>query len=1250
MSFLKANVLTTRDFTFGSRRLGQLIAAPTGRLDKVSIFLEPVIADSAVAATVNVVVELYDLDSFGLPSGVPLASDSKALSDIPVSGFVNFRLEADVPTICAAVLYVTNGDENNHVAWRYDVASSGGYDALTSTDGGINWTSDPTRLFAYRAFSQVSDAIDSDQQTALVQAGTINNITDNTDAEFELGDLERTVASGDTVAIDFGDFVVTLVIDQSGSMTWNDREGLRFDFMKQIVADLDSSVPPSSEITFSVLKFRGRRIGKMTIDVQGSASTGIDFTGVKIVRTTGTPPTGPADGIEVFRGFGQQFKDENLTVGTKYFYGIYSFADFGSTILFSADEPKTDYARPNAPPKAPLTVAGFKAVEVLTDSGGIELAEGATDFGYRRIDLSWLNPAGFDYSNIVLVRRDDRMPESPLDGTILLPDTTVPATTTFTDSLSGTYEFVSGVTYFYRIFTINSIGIKCITANAGKASVKVSAPERPWEQLEPPANVAPFGFDTTPPGTPTYALTLGNGEIKLDWTAADADSKRYRLYFKDNRYPVATDDKATSYDGDLLYDGPLTTFTHRFLTNGQPHFYVIVAFDRVGNVSLPAKVLFSGLPPKPSATSTTFVEPPAVLDFSAEVLNSTTTLLTWTNPKLTGDGASTFFFGDTVRVVATVDFLDPGDISSFMTFEFEETTRVVRYWSEDNKVDESIAVKVEHAPTLNATSIAANISMIPLIPIQDKISDVAVTLRAVLSVKNSVTGDPVARIVTKDVNVTLKHPFSIDIKNEPEQKVSRRTWKSVGDPLEPCEQWEYSSDSIPGVYVLSGDPFFALVEASYRDAPLGEPLDIAISLIDKTTGETSQVIKIAEAQGEDSVTLQTAETNDEILDRTGQPTGDTKARSLINLTLPPSNVPGDFTIEAIGSFNGYTRTATLDVHYEPILNIDLNLNAYQPDNVDRTEQSAFVYLAPYDADPSEKVAVPDFTITEWSIRPLCLRAKVRPLQSEDTVTGVGVMAYTRGGLANKIFWGPGDDVEDRQSYEVHVTTKANGMTAEAYGILELNEVQDTRINRIFLRPVGGGLSVKDLIADGFDISEWEVVAKPEDDGDPTDEESGQYFRNAVLEVGGLVPSLEDGRIVTLVARVIDNTDDETFKTSKVAENVRIKTNMTGTSGRAYNAKARIVNGKASFSILCNTRVPQLTELEDQANVNAELFGNMIYRGAKFQKPKSGCYLVLEVYTSIEVNGTPVAFRGGGENLLWDSPPSFIELIEPLRLT
>lgn len=1241
MGLIKTTVLSTKETCFGAKRLGQIISLPTGRIDKISIYLEPTITDITTSALV--IVEIYEMDSFGFPTGMPLASDSIQLANLTVPGYVNFRAQTPTSTAAIAILSVSGGDKDNFVSWRFATASSGGEELLLSTDSGTLWTQDPTRKLSYIAYSAIEDAVNTDNQYATIQGGTLQVILDVDESFSATGVvLDRMVVTetdddrydydydyvdpinGDTVALDFSDFVITLVVDQSGSMTWNDNDGIRFDFLKDLIDDLGASLPVESTVNYSILKFYGRKIGKIDIFVEGSDKKGFDFEGVKIIRKSNGAPSDSSDGLTIYEGIGEHFKDTDLTPGTKYYYGIYSInsASLLSRVVFET-------AFGNSTIKPPMGIANFSATANTILSGD-------DDLGVREILLKWNNPVGFDYNHITLVRNTDRFPISILDGETILESTQTALT--YTDS-----SLLTDVTYYYKIFTTNTHGIKCQTINARQVSRTTQELNRAWETTE--AQTAPVGLDTTHPSTPEALFVPGNAEIQIELTPAGdtVDSARYKIWFRTDGFPQDVGGNGRDYDGDLIFSSLGTSFVHRRLDNGESYFYVIVAIDAVGNVSDPLFVKS-----KPISTSIASIPAELPLNFEAEVLDETVARLSWKNP-IDKTETISLFFEESARVLSTVDFIDDGSIDTFVSFEFKELARNIIEFPESvalglPPIDPKSAIILSNAPSFGKDSISATVEMTNDITLLNRIDTARIQLQSILSVKNRNTGVVLSNIKSRTVTVELHNPFSLAIKNEPEQSVSRRSWVILEDGGNGCKEYDYKITSLPGIYVGTPEPFRALIEASFNGEALTETATVTLKFLDP---KTRSITKFVTLPGGASVFDIIPEV-DEILDRNGVPTGDSKIRTLVRLDIPPSNVPGDFIIAATADYRNYSRTAEITVHFEPTLNIDLELRPFSPDGVDVAEQKAFVYFGAFNGPQELKLPVEDYTITSWSIRPLCLKPKNRPLYGGD-VTGLGVKSYTKGGLAQNVFWGPATNTDPIEEFEVHVKVQVGGMKADGYGMLVIGRDSIPNINRILLRnPTNFSTDI--IYADGDHESTWEVVAKPEEEMSDNTTQGG-YFVNAVVSYGGLVPSLPDGRIVSLRTRsvVVPDSTGNPSKNSviglKVINNVLIKTNLTGPNGATGIVNAKVEDGKAIFKIRVNAKIPP----PDDNVTESEFIENRIYH-IQFEKPKTGVVFALEATTIVEKDGKAIVFKGGGSNLTLDAPPAFLGLVEPLNPT
>ena len=283
------------------------------------------------------------------------------------------------------------------------------------------------------------------------------------------------------------------------------------------------------------------------------------------------------------------------------------------------------------------------------------------------------------------------------------------------------------------------------------------------------------------------------------------------------------------------------------------------------------------------------------------------------------------------------------------------------------------------------------------------------------------------------------------------------------------------------------------------------------------------------------------------------------------------------------------------------------------------------------------------------------------------IVGTGIKSATKGGTAKEVFFGPGSDIgivsddpvlqsqydqkreissciTEGELYVISATAKVSGMTATGYGLVRLTgqtESQDGKqLSRIFLRKVDG-FNTDTIYADGTEESEWEVVAKPENDGSTGSPASGAYFRERITALGGLVPSMDDGKIVTLSANVFSGTPE--------GQRIMVSTNLTGTEGRSGYAKARIENGVARFKLRLNSIVAGKVKEIPLAGESGS-GGNLIYGSTDSVSWESSALIYsLTVYTILEVNGKQVTFYGGGSSLFDHTPPCYLSFTEPLSL-
>jgi len=163
--------------------------------------------------------------------------------------------------------------------------------------------------------------------------------------DFILGNHFRTAAEDGTnsLILQLEDRLLTLILDESGSMTWNDVNGDRYTYFTRLLTKLRDTYP--GEVTANLVGFGGVLAKTKLLVTKASGdflSSGegqnlnvllqdvfqdsvFDFAGVRIVRRTDRFPAHPADGIVVGEGILDAAKDTPLTEGQVYFYGVWTF-------------------------------------------------------------------------------------------------------------------------------------------------------------------------------------------------------------------------------------------------------------------------------------------------------------------------------------------------------------------------------------------------------------------------------------------------------------------------------------------------------------------------------------------------------------------------------------------------------------------------------------------------------------------------------------------------------------------------------------------------------------------------------------------------------------------------------------------------------------------------------------------------------------------------------------------------------------
>jgi len=202
------------------------------------------------------------------------------------------------------------------------------------------WYINENKRHAFRVWSE-HDSIDSPVLKPEQAEPGSRIVTSFSDLQTTLNNTKIT-SNGDgteKIELDLSDRIVTLLVDQSGSMTWNDQKGLRHSISRRLVQRTASTYP--GDLNFNVVKFGGLPIDITLFgvlennqisgdDMQSISATFFEdeefnFAGIRVVRKEGSYPTSPLDGEIVQEGYFIKSVDDELQEGTEYFYTVYTF-------------------------------------------------------------------------------------------------------------------------------------------------------------------------------------------------------------------------------------------------------------------------------------------------------------------------------------------------------------------------------------------------------------------------------------------------------------------------------------------------------------------------------------------------------------------------------------------------------------------------------------------------------------------------------------------------------------------------------------------------------------------------------------------------------------------------------------------------------------------------------------------------------------------------------------------------------------
>jgi lysophospholipase L1-like esterase len=340
---------------------------------------------------------------------------------------------------------------------------------------------------------------------------------------------------------------------------------------------------------------------------------------IQIVRKTGSPPTGPADGTVVYNGPANAFADTTAVNGTTYYYGAYvsrggqtsagAFVNSRpSTVVVYTEQPSGDHARNDAlwnigtvfhvTQDKTLLELGRAYAPGSTASNQIGVWDPTTGVLLASATVNPLDPvaaltaplllqAGKSY--VISVKESTGSPWTGAPGRLL---TGLPAFLVLDDT-----SYNNSATFSYPGLRDNQ-------------PPPIRATEDWTMAFGPPGSAAVV----LPPPVSSLQVLAGDTKVTLSWTNPTAAFDQVQVVRQRGAAPTSPN------DGTTVYVGTGSSFTDTGLTNGQLYGYAVWV-QKAGQLS-PARVV---------QTTPTGIIPDPVVALQASPGDKRVDL-SWTNP------------------------------------------------------------------------------------------------------------------------------------------------------------------------------------------------------------------------------------------------------------------------------------------------------------------------------------------------------------------------------------------------------------------------------------------------------------------------------------------------------------------------------------------------------------------------------------------------------------------------------------------
>lgn len=338
------------------------IKTENSKIDAFLISAENSIPDNIIhnSKYITLHYKMYQInDNFSIQDSIPIYGYKTTVEEISKDNWYNYSLDplpgysqVDFVNHYAAALFASGSSNTFYLVWDY--ASEQELDpynpscSIFYNDSTSDWEVDYSKRYAIRFYS-FRDSINKEACKIIVPASALANNTINDfrtkvkDSVFLQTKIVDIDDSTNKVQLNLSDKLISIILDQSGSMTWNDSEGLRHDVVKRMIDRVQFTYP--GDVRYNLLSFGATPIKLNFFAVvendQINTSNASDvsssffsdqesgYAGVRVIRKKGGYPTSPLDGDVVTEGFFERAFDDNLEENSQYYYAVYTFNSDG---------------------------------------------------------------------------------------------------------------------------------------------------------------------------------------------------------------------------------------------------------------------------------------------------------------------------------------------------------------------------------------------------------------------------------------------------------------------------------------------------------------------------------------------------------------------------------------------------------------------------------------------------------------------------------------------------------------------------------------------------------------------------------------------------------------------------------------------------------------------------------------------------------------------------------------------------------